>query len=270
MAGGRNRFPGGMSGKVSGLFGRFVKGLRKADPPGSGTPHVPAPRPRPTPQPPVVNTPSLQRHGHGLPDPRTLNLQRGPDGLVTHINGRPVNDVVQEVAQQRNDLYRRLQKDRTRLPDGRRVSEDFTKAQTGAMHSVMFDRRTGQFFEADNRTLGATQPTNLHPTLQDQLNRMDASARANPNQYDYGHGNTGGFPHPDTPGTHSEVASANQALWAREQAGLPTGPDALAEMSVDNKRLFGGSAGSSAACCANCTSILGGVDASPGKKTTFP
>lgn len=218
----------------------------------------------------AADRPRLQEHGYGLPDPPTLRTERGPDGLVDDIDGRPVKELVQDLSQQRNDLYRQMQTDRTELPDGRQVREDFTERQTGAMHSVLFDRRTGGFFEADNRTVAYRQPTNLHPTLQNELNRMDDFARQNPHHYDYGRGQRGGFPHPDVPGTHSEVTAANQALWAREAAGHPTGPDALQELTVDNRRLFGGRAGSQAACCANCTSILGDIVAIPGKKTEFP
>jgi hypothetical protein len=94
-------------------------------------------------------------------------------------------------------------------------------------------------------------------------------ARQNPDHYAYRDGSRGGIPHPDIPGTHSEVAAANQALWAREAAGHPTGPEALRELVVDNRRLFGGGAGSQAECCANCTSILGDIDAIPGKLTGY-
>lgn len=209
----------------------------------------------------------LEWHGHDLPDSSTLRFERGPGGLIDAVNDRPVREFVQELSEQRNDLYRQMKADRTELATKHERSEYFVKARTGAMHSVLFDRRTGELFEADNKTLPYTQPAYLHPTLQNELNRMDDFAKQNPTYYDHGRGQRGGFPHPDIPGTHAEVACAEQALRAREAAGLLTGPDVLQELVVDNRRLGGDAAGTQAKCCPNCTGILGDIEAIPGKKT---
>ena len=136
------------------------------------------------------------------------------------------------------------------------------------------DRRTGELFEGNNRMLGRTMPDNLHPTLQQRLDSMAESANNNPTAFNHGTNSDGtpiqnGFPHPDTPGTHAEVAAANQALWEREARGLPTDDAALADMSVDNRFIYGGKADELAPCCANCTSILGPVESFAGKLDTF-
>jgi len=259
----RRRGVSGVPAKgVTGIFKKFLPGLKK--PKGLGAkPDVPGRAPSPTPTPPRTRpdlTPSPIQSRHPLPNPRDLRLERGPDGLVTSINGRPVREFVEDLARQRADIYRQM---RSTDP------EHFTRREVGPMTSVLFDRRTGEFFEGNNRMLGDQIPDNLHPTLQGRVDEIADAGRANPNGYQYTPDQSGPYPHPDTPGTHSEVASANQALWAREAQGLPTDESALGEMGVDNRRLFGGGAGGQAACCANCTSILGPIESFAGKNTTF-
>jgi hypothetical protein len=112
------------------------------------------------PGPSVVGAqPLLQQFGYPLPDSSTLSFGYGADGLIESINGIPVNDYVQDLSKERNDIYRQMQRDRTRLPDGTRIEDHFNRRDTGRMHSVLFDRLTGGIFEADNRTLGHHLPT---------------------------------------------------------------------------------------------------------------
>ncbi|MEV0383779.1 YwqJ-related putative deaminase [Nonomuraea sp. NPDC050643] len=207
----------------------------------------------------LADAPSrLRRTGHDLPDPRGLPMTRGRDGLIDTVDGRPVREYVQEVAGQRNALYQDLQ---------RTDPENFTRRTTGRMHSLAFDRRTGQLFEADNRTIPHEVPSDLHPTLQTRLDELNDFAAEHPTAYDYGAGRQGGYPDPDMAGTHSEVVATNQALWARETVGAPTGEAHLSEIMIDNRRLYGGGAGLPAPCCPNCTAILGPIDAIPGRRT---
>ncbi|MEV4170876.1 hypothetical protein [Nonomuraea sp. NPDC049709] len=199
----------------------------------------------------------LEELGHRLPDPAELTLGRGRGGLIDMVNGRPVHEFVQDVATQRNQLYREMRDS---------GQPHFTTNDIGRMHSIAFDRRTGQLFEADNRTIAHVVPDDLHPTLQGPLDEMREYAERNPNAYEYGPGYSGGYPHGDVAGTHSEVVATNKALWARESDGRhPTDAAHLSEIVVDNRRLFGGGEGLPAPCCANCTAILGPIDSIPGK-----
>ncbi|MEU6710493.1 putative T7SS-secreted protein [Nonomuraea sp. NPDC046802] len=212
---------------------------------------------RPTPQTRALSEAPSRLERMGNPLPRDFTTTRGRDGLIDTVNGRPVHEFVQDIATQRNDLYQEL-----RQTD----PGNFTKRLTGRMHSVAFDRRTGELFEADNRTIPHDVPTDLHPTLQKPLDDMVDYADRNPTAYDYGGGRRGGFPHVDFPGTHSEVVATNKALWAREAIGAPTGEAHLSEIVIDNRRLFGGGTGLPAPCCPNCTHILGPIDSIPGKE----
>ncbi|MFB4285336.1 hypothetical protein ACBJ59_59485 [Nonomuraea sp. MTCD27] len=198
---------------------------------------------------------ALQRTEHPLPTP-LIRPRLGV--LINRVNGQPVHEYVQQVIDQRNALYREL---RHTDPD------NFRRSATGRMHSLAFDRRTGLLFEADNGTIAHNIPTDLHPTLQRRVGELQDYADRNPTAYTYRDGTQGGLPHPDTLGTHSEVVATNKALWAREAIGAPTSEAHLSEIVIDNRRLFGGGAGSPAPCCPNCTAILGPIDSIPGKAT---
>jgi RHS repeat-associated protein len=111
------------------------------------------------------------------------------------------------------EFYRTL---RTEARNGAEAIGNLPARQRGPVLSAVIDARTGQTFSANN-TL--TVAENLHPVLRSRLETLLqttdlAALRGNA-------GNLGRWVH-STPGAHAEINALNQALWARQNAGLPT------------------------------------------------
>lgn len=75
-------------------------------------------------------------------------------------------------------------------------------------------------------------------------------------------------PHPSKPGTHSEIVAIDQALKAREAAGMKVSEEDLKDFVLYNETLYKNRTGS-VPCCANCTAMTDGVDSLSGKLTTW-
>ncbi|MEO1619055.1 MAG: RHS repeat-associated core domain-containing protein, partial [Planctomycetota bacterium] len=125
-----------------------------------------------------------------------------------------------------------------------------TSRHRGPVVSTILDARTGQAFSSKNY-LGL--PENLHPILSSRVQQLHGTTdiaalrRA---------ADVGGPRWPySTPGAHAEVYSLNQALWAREVAGLPVD---LNELWMVN-RWLSNSAGA-APRCGYCNRITRGVN----------
>lgn len=122
---------------------------------------------------------------------------------------------------------------------------------SGPVLTILKDRKTGQLFEGLNQK---DPPADLHPVLQQRLEQMKA---------DYPDGK---FPHYSRPGTHSEVYALNDALNAREAAGMPV---TEADINGDNFALYNRwltNPPNPAPTCQNCTYLTQGVTSFSGNK----
>lgn len=183
-----------------------------------------------------------------LQHPDESRLTRGDAGLITHVDGRPVNDHLDDIARQRGADYRDAKDAGT-----------FSRKQTGACVGAAADLRTGRIMEGINgRPTDTISPDDLHPTLADRYKAIEN----NP-------------PHPDQPLGHAEVKAVNQLLWERKKLGLPDDESALAEMRVSVQFPFlkdpeTGIPGRPAPFCANCNHMLQDVPSSAGRFTAYP
>ncbi|QDU79635.1 Putative ribonuclease YwqJ [Polystyrenella longa] len=144
------------------------------------------------------------------------------------------------------DFYRAL---RTEARQGAADIASLPARQRGPVVSAIIDSRTGATFSANN-TL--TIADNLHPVLQARLqsllNTTDLAAlRSNA-------GSLGRWVH-STPGAHAEINALNQALWARQNAGLPID---LNEFWMVNRWLT--NTAPAAPRCGYCRPLTGGVN----------
>ena len=178
------------------------------------------------------------------------DVTRDGNGLITHVNGQPADDYLNSLSKERAGLYSQAKEDGT-----------FPRSRQGNCISTGLDRRTGAVYEGINGAReDVVNSADLHPTL--QANR-DAMIQGGPYQWRDG---TGGHERPffDQELGHAEVKATNQALWDRGAAGLPTGKDALGELSMSPyfPYIKGGMA---APFCPNCNSILDGVHSTTGR-----
>jgi len=123
----------------------------------------------------------------------------------------------------------------------RLLQSGMSKTERGPVVSVIEDTLTGDRFTGFNRVGSASPVENLHPTLEARLGefeRLVDTGRIRPLR-------EGELPSdfPDAftprvqagvPGSHSEIDALNQALWARQRAGLPAGESALLDLSLYN------------------------------------
>lgn len=206
--------------------------------------------------------------GHPLPPPepgtRSLgtlpedHVARGPDGLVETVDGRPVDEYLREVGEQRAEQFRR-----------RRADGDFSRKEVGDVTSVVIDERTGEVVEADNGRPGAVIPDErVHPLLAERLAEMESGpgypATNRDGSIDPG---TRPYPHPDMPLGHAEVNAVNELSWRR---GPHVDASVFAEMRVDNYAPFRGDGVRAVPCCANCAALLRGSPSNAGRFTGFP
>ncbi|MFF0287509.1 hypothetical protein [Streptomyces sp. NPDC005262] len=170
------------------------------------------------------------------------------DGIITHIDGQPVQHYVDNIAQERAALYRDAKDART-----------FSKGQTGACVGAVMDRRTGIVIEGINGRADDIIPADkLHPTLRERREILGADK-----------------PHPDDPLGHAEVKATNELLWARTRLGLPDGVAALKEIHASVEFPFMKHPetrlpGRGAPFCANCYHMLPDMPTTNGKFTGYP
>lgn len=191
-------------------------------------------------------------------------VTKDENGLITHVNGEPVNDYLSRLSHERRGMY-----------EDARKAGTFSKGQTGAATAVGIDRRTGDVFEGYNGR--------AHEDVISEADTHDAIDKRVTAMHDPG-GYTGPKKEPiDYPGTddplgHAEVKAANAGLNARdaenvlrEQRGeppLPTGESALKEMSFA-PQFPGIKHNPEARTCPNCTKILDGSELPYGVRVDY-
>lgn len=189
-------------------------------------------------------------HGEKLLD--LVDLERPGvtvvDDVVTHVDGKPVDQYLDDLAKDRAQVYRDA-----------KDAKKFVKGDVGACVGAVMDTRTGLVIEGINgRSNNVIPAEKLHPTLRELYEKVA------PNK-----------PHPDEPLGHAEVKATNELLWARTRLGVPAGVDALREIHaavefpfLKNKST--GVPGFGAPFCANCYNMLPGMPAKNGRFTGYP
>lgn len=187
-----------------------------------------------------------------LPDHAGLKVEPGADGLISKVNDELLAQYLNELTTKRGRLYLRYQ--------GKGVG--VSRAKTGTVVSLVYDRLTGRIYEGAN----LQDPTRLHPVLGDRLDALSEAATKYPDRYYFGVSKVtglpdiGGYPHFSKPGEHSEVKAVNQALWERERLGFLVTEDSLRSLVIDNIIPYGQRAGQHPPFCQNCGSILNGTN----------
>ncbi|MCG8918610.1 hypothetical protein L6E12_22770 [Actinokineospora sp. PR83] len=90
-------------------------------------------------------------------------VTRDGNGLITHVDGKPIKDYLDEVATRRTDEIR-----------GMRDTGEASQKMSGPVNSVGVDTRTGEVLEAMNggsRT-DVIPPERVHPVIQQRLDEM--------------------------------------------------------------------------------------------------
>ncbi|MFB7079842.1 hypothetical protein [Streptomyces sp. NPDC056308] len=183
----------------------------------------------------------------GLFDPHSSRVTVA-DGVITHIDGRPVDQYLDAIAKERAQVYRDA-----------KDAKQFVKGDVGACVGAVMDTRTGIVIEGINgRPDNIIPKEKLHPTLQKLYEALA------PNK-----------PHPDQPLGHAEVKATNELLWARTRLGLPDGVDTFKEIRASVEFPFlknkeTGLPGKGAPFCANCYNMLPDMPSPHGRFTGYP
>ena len=200
--------------------------------------------------------------GSGIETIDPQRLTRGRDGLITHIDGKPVD------AWLKDKTAERIQHHRT---------QGTLTAEQHECIAVGVDLKTGRVYEGLNGPRGnVIPPGHVHPFIDQRVNEV----RNLPHIDRYGNF-THGQPHGDAPLRHAEVKAANEMLRDRERAmaqnpqAYPHGiayDRALRQFAV-NTQFPNDSAspmGAQAPFCVNCNHILHGTSAVQGRFTGNP
>ncbi|MEU2853872.1 hypothetical protein [Streptomyces syringium] len=167
------------------------------------------------------------------------------DGLISHVDGRPIADYLDDLSRERGAAYRAAKEAGT-----------FPRKQTGACVGAVMDLRTGSIIEGINgKADNIIPPDKVHPTLAARYESIGKPP-----------------PAPDHPLGHAEVKAANELLWQRTKLGMPDGEAALAEMRASVELPYmahkvTGAPGRPAPFCANCNHMLQGLPSSHGRYT---
>ncbi|MDQ1046539.1 YwqJ-related putative deaminase [Streptomyces sp. V4I2] len=182
-----------------------------------------------------------------LPENR---VRRTEDGLISHVDGRPVTEFLDQLSHHRALTYLEAKEAGT-----------FPRAQVGACAGSVVDLRTGRVVEGINGpkdAAGLIPMERLHPTL---LERYEQIADAPP--------------HRAPILAHAEIKATNELLWARRELGLPDDAAALREMQASVQfpflpHLETGVRPRPAPFCGNCNHMLDGMPSSHGRYLKDP
>lgn len=191
-------------------------------------------------------------------------VERGPDGLIETVDGRPVHESLRDIAEQRAEQYREA-----------RANGEFTGQDIGKVSSVAIDRQTGEIVEATNGRRGdVIDPERVHPLLEERLRELrrsgpypDMNTDGSINFDEQGNPATRHYPHFGEPLQHAEVKAVNELLWRR---GPDVASSVFEQLRVDNYFPLGKDGVRPAPCCVNCSQLLSGTPSNAGRFSGFP
>ncbi|RSS46744.1 hypothetical protein EF912_27285, partial [Streptomyces sp. WAC07061] len=215
-----------------------------------GTASTPADAISPETRLPDANGTHPAGHGEKLLDLFDRNSPRVTvvDDMITHIDGKPVDQYLDSLAESRAQVYRDA-----------KDAKQFVKGDVGACVGAVMDTRTGIVIEGINgRPDNVIPKEKVHPTLRAIYEKMAPTK-----------------PHPDQPLGHAEVKATNELLWARTRLGLPDDASVLKEIRASVEFPFmkdreTGVIGRGAPFCSNCYHMLPGVPSPHGRFTGYP
>ncbi|GAA4662558.1 hypothetical protein [Streptomyces youssoufiensis] len=170
------------------------------------------------------------------------------EGLITHVDGRPVAEFLDALSRNRADRYRVAKEEGL-----------FARKQTGACVGVVIDLRTGHIVEGINgKSTDVIPMDKVHPTIR---SRYEEIVDAPPN------------PAPIL--NHAEVKAANELLQRRRQQGIADDAGAFSDLRASVQFPFirhpeTNLPGKPAPFCANCAHMLRDVPSSHGRFTGHP
>lgn len=177
-------------------------------------------------------------------------LTRGPNGLITHVDGRPVDAWLKDATAERTQAARQ---------NGTLSNHPYECIAVG------IDLKTGRVYEGMNGPAGnVVPPGQVHDFIDQRVTQVQ-------NLPHYGRDGhlTTGQPHGDAPLRHAEVKAANEMLKDRDldgagsQYGVPH-DRALRQFAV-NTEFPNQGPGMPAPFCANCNQILHGASSVHGR-----
>ncbi|MFD4354892.1 hypothetical protein ACFWPX_20215 [Nocardia sp. NPDC058518] len=232
---------------------------------------------------------------------------RDADGLITEVDGKPVQEHTDAVARDRAGRFRdaaksfapregESQKQATkRVLAAQKNGTHVSDKSHGKVTAAVVDRRTGTVYEGTNGRRDDVVPkSRRHPALRERVEAMEAEGRAladggypaldrNGRPEASPEGSPAGtrpHPHFDNPWGHAEVKALNEALHARDRENerrqangeplLPAGADALREMYAQTYKPFDGKDPVPTPFCANCHHTMGDVGCHSGRYSGYP
>ncbi|MEJ6391621.1 YwqJ-related putative deaminase [Gymnodinialimonas sp. 2305UL16-5] len=132
----------------------------------------------------------------------------------------------------------------------------------GPVLTSVIDPDTGDVFHGINGGVPPSRrapnriPNDLHPVLRSRIDTYNSRIAENDTRNTF----PDGMPVNGTPGHHSEIWALNQALNARERAGLPVTDDTLSELFLSNRRITGSRSGQPIVRCPDCGAITAGAN----------
>lgn len=239
----------------------------------------------PKPQPFDKDLPDSDAKSYGLPPVKARGAKveqidesrvtRGDDGLISHVDGKPVKQYIGELSENKakvsadpSGTWKKAN------PNAKKPPKDIPGKEK-VCSAVAIDRKTGLVTHGVNGKADDVIPEqNLHPLLQN--NYQNLRGWQHEVQTTDGNSYLDGRAHESVPANHAEVKAVNELLWQR-QAKLPEGaqlgPDTMKEIGFDprwTKDTGHGTLGGEAPACANCNTILHGATSYTGRYQHAP
>lgn len=239
----------------------------------------------PKPEPFHDPLPTSDRNSFGMPPDKARGAKieqltedrvtRDKDGLISHIDGKPVKQYINDLSKQKatdsSDPSKAWMKGR---PDGTKPpKQKNVPGKEGVCSAVAIDRRTGLVTHGINGKRTDVVPySNLHPLLQQNIQNL----RGWDHEVKEADGTTSileGKAHPSIPANHAEVKAVNELLWDRQSKlpeGQTLGPDTMKEIAFDPRWTATKVLQGEAPACANCNTILHGAESYTGRYQYAP
>lgn len=240
----------------------------------------------PKPEPFGKDLPTSDKNSYGLPPDKARGAKveqlsedrvtRDKDGLITHVDGKPVKDYINDLSKQKaKDASNPTQVWKDEHPDVKKVPKGIP-GKENVCSAVAIDRRTGLVTHGVNgKPTDVIPDKNLHPLLQQNLQNLRGWEHA-VRKEDGSVETMDGRAHPSIPANHAEVKAVNELLWDRQSKlpeGQTLGPDTMKEIGFDprwTKQTGYGDFQGEAPACANCNTILHGAESYTGRYQHAP